>query len=91
MKEFKELLQRYHISPLQYQDGTELNESDYFNLAEMLLKYYYSRNIMNCTKIPKISDNLRKKVTSHCQRSLLGFELEDLMDILMEQNGGMVI
>lgn len=89
--EFKEILQRYHISPLQYQDGVELNESDYFNLAELLLKYYYSKNIMGCTKIPKITDVLKKRVTNHCQRSLLGFELEDLMDILTEQTGGNIL
>lgn len=89
--EFKEVLQRYHISPLKYDDDTLLTESDYFDLANILLRYYYSKKIMGCQKLPKITDNLIKKVDNHCKRSLLGIDLESLMDILMEQNGGNVL
>ena len=40
---FKEILQRYHVSPLQYDDGVELQESDYVDLYVVLMKYYFIR------------------------------------------------
>ena len=89
--DFKDILQRYHISPLKYDDNTLLTESDYFELSNMLLKYYYSKKILGCQKLPKISDKLINRVDNHCKRSLLDIELTDLMDILMEQEGGNVL
>ena len=89
--EFKEILQRYHISPLQYQDGTVLTESDYFDLANLLLRYYYSKSLMDCQKLPKINGTLIKRAQDHCKRCLLGIDLESLMDILTEQKGGNVL
>ena len=89
--EFKEILQRYHISPLMYEDGTKLTESDYFDLANMLLRYYYSKSLMDSQKLPRINDTLINRVKNYCNRSLLGIDLECLMDILMEQTGGNVL
>lgn len=90
--DFKETLQRYHISPLQYDDGTELNEKDYNELATVLLKYYYAKQLMgNSFKMPKIPDNLMKRANQHIKRSLLEVDLESIMDVLMEQNGGNVL
>jgi len=90
--DFKETLQRYHISPLQYDDGVELQEKDYYELATVLLKYYYSKQLMgNTCKIPKIPEPLAKRANQHIKRSLLDVDLESIMDVLMEQTGGKVI
>lgn len=87
----KELLQRYHIAPLQYDDGTVLEEKDYFTLSNFLLKYYYAKKMVGSNKIPRIQDNLIGKVERHCKRCLFEITIEDLMDILMEQEGGNVL
>lgn len=89
--EFRDILQRYHISPLKYEDDSELAESDYYDLAGLLLRYYYAKNIVGCQKIPRINDTLIKRVQDHCKRSLLGVDIESLMDILTEQKGGNVL
>ena len=90
--DFKETLQRYHISPLQYDDGTELNEKDYNELATVLLKYYYAKQLLgSCFKMPKIPDTLMKRANQHIKRSLLEVDLESIMDVLMEQTGGNVL
>lgn len=89
---FKETLQRYHISPLRYGDGVELEEKDYFSLATMLMKYFYGRQLLSdSTKVPKIPEVLAKRCSDHVKRSLLDVDLESIMDILMEQEGGSVL
>lgn len=89
--EFKGILQRYHISPLKYDDDSELAESDYYDLAGLLLRYYYAKNILGCQKIPRINDNIIKRVQNHLKRSLFENDVETLMDILTEQTGGNVL
>lgn len=84
-------MQRYHISPLKYDDGTELEEKDYFNLGTVLLKYYYGKQLLQDTRVPRIPDGLAKKAADHMKRSLLGVDFEGIMDILMEQQGGIVL
>lgn len=87
----KEILQRYHVSPLQYDDGVELQESDYVDLYVLLMKYYFVKQRLGSGRVPKIPDNLINKVESHCKRSLLPITEEDCLDILMEQTGGKVL
>lgn len=88
---FKETLQRYHVSPLQYSDGKELEEKDYFVLGTILLKYYYVRKtLQEGTKVPKIPEAVLRKCDDYVKRSLIGADAESLMDMLMEQ-GGIVV
>lgn len=89
--EFKEILQRYHISPLRFDDGVELSERDYFDLAVILQKYYLAKKMTGSTRIPKIPDNLVEKTQKNFKRSLLPMEVENIMDMLMEQTGGNVL
>lgn len=87
---FKEILMRYHISPLQYQDGKELEERDYLDMFRMLLKYYNIRNVTEGFDIPKVDAMLMKRVVKNYETSLIPFEPEELMDILMQKKGEMV-
>jgi len=89
--DFRETLKRYHISPLQYDDGVELNEIDYNSLFVILQKYFFAKNMLDSSRVPQIPDNLKHKAEVRCKKALLAPDLEDLMDILMEQEGGNVL
>lgn len=89
--DFKEILKRYHISPLKYDDGSELNEQDYSQLYLILQKYYFAKVECGITRVPQIPDYLKTKVASLKKRSLLDVTLEDIMDILMEFNEEKII
>lgn len=82
---FKEILQRYHISPLKYDDGVELEERDYVNLFTILSKYFTIKQKVEGGNLPVIKEQLIAKVESTIKNSLVPFEPEELMDILMEQ------
>ncbi|MBR6401841.1 MAG: hypothetical protein IKS48_00490 [Eubacterium sp.] len=84
---FKEMLKRYHISPLQYADGEELSERDYFSLFTILQKYYTIKS-MNDEKfnIPFVDKALIDKVSRNKEKSLIPLSDEECMDILMKQN-----
>lgn len=88
---FKETLQRYHISPLQYGNGETLNEKDYVELYLILTKYFTAQNIVFNSKVPEVNNNLLEKVASNYKRSLIKPDVEDVMDALMEQKGELVI
>lgn len=88
---FKETLQRYHISPLKYSSGETLNEKDYVELYLILSKYFIAQNIVFNSKIPSANNNLLEKVVSNYKRSLIKPDVEDVMDALMEQKGELVI
>lgn len=88
--EFKELLQRYHVSPLRYEDGTELVEKDYKNLYLILKKYFIAQKMILNKDEPAISQNLISKAEKNNECSLISPDVEDIMDILMEQKGGIV-
>ena len=89
--DFREVLRRYHISPLQYDDGVLLDEKDYYDLAVLLMKYYYSKQKLGCnSRIPKIPEALQKKVENHMKRSLFEVDIESIMDVLMEQGGNVI-
>lgn len=89
--QFREILQRYHISPLKYDDGTELGEKDYCSLFVILQKYFLSRKIIGQEKVFASMDKLIKKAEQSYERSLLPLEVEDVMDILMEQTAENVV
>ena len=88
--EFKDILRRYHISPLQYDDGVELNESDYNTLYQILTKYYMVNSHLN-KRVPKVDSTIDKKIENYLTRSLIPLETEEIMDILMEQTDSKVI
>lgn len=83
---FKEILKRYHISPLQYADGVELGERDYLSLFVILQKYYIIKSINDEKfKIPTVDESLIVKVRKDKEKSLLPLSDEECMDILMQQ------
>lgn len=84
---FKDMLKRYHISPLQYQDGVELEEKDYNDLYKMMLRYYAVRKLTENYEPPKIDKTLVDKMNKSFESSLIPFEPEELFDILMIKKG----
>lgn len=85
--QFKEILMRYHISPLQYEDGVQLEERDYLDLFKILQKYYAIKQITENSDIPQVNKDLMNKVIKTNEKSLIPFEPEELMDILMQKKG----
>ena len=83
---FKEILKRYHISPLQYEDGVELGERDYYSLFLILQKYYTIKEL-NDEKftMPVVDKSLITKVQKDKEKSLLPLSEEEQMDIIMQQ------
>lgn len=90
--DIKETLKRYHISPLRYEDGTELSEKDYISLFEFMTKYFYAKNTLSENKKSySIPENLINQVERLQKFALIPASFDDVMDILMEQTGGQVI
>lgn len=84
--QFKDILKRYHISPLQYEDNTELNERDYYSLFVFLQKYYTIKSITDDKfKVPVVDNALIQKVIKSMEKSLLPLSEEECLDILMNQ------
>ena len=83
---FKEILKRYHISPLKYDDDVELGERDYFSLFVILQKYYTIK-ALNDEKfnVPVVDESLITKVQKDKEKSLLPLTDEECMDIIMQQ------
>ena len=89
--EFREILKRYHVSPLKYDDDVELSESDYNSLFNILSKYYAAKEYLGC-RVPKIDVNtVRNKIENYCKRAVIPPTVEEIMDILMNQNKGAVL
>lgn len=88
--EFKDILRRYHISPLQYDDGVELNESDYNSLYQILTKYYTVNSYLN-KRVPKTDVTINKKIEAYMKLSLIPPETEEIMDVLMEQTDSKIL
>ena len=84
--QFKDVLKRYHISPLQYEDNTELNERDYYSLFVFLQKYYTIKALTdNKFKMPVVDDVSVQKVIKNKEKSLLPLSEEECLDMLMNQ------
>ena len=88
---FREILGRYHVSPLKYADGTELNEKDYRDLYVMLQKYFTAQRITTKNKMPEANPDLIKRAEQDYARALIKQDFTDVMDCLMEQKGGIII
>lgn len=83
---FKEILKRYHVSPLQYEDGVELDERDYYSLFLILQKYYTIKELNDEKfKMPAVDEFLINKVQKDKEKSLLPLTDEECMDIIMNQ------
>ena len=83
---FKEILKRYHVSPLQYEDGVELGERDYYSLFLILQKYYAVKELNDEKfKVPVVDESLIKKIQRDKEKSLLPLTDEECMDIIMNQ------
>ena len=76
---FNEILRRYHVSPLKYEDGTELEEKDYRELYKILSKYYYIRG-----ELYKGDERLIRRLDSNVKNAIIPLEPEEQMDVLME-------
>lgn len=83
---FKEILKRYHISPLKYEDNVELGERDYFSLFTVLQKYYTIKALNDEKfKMPFVDESLIKKVIKDKGKSFIPLSDEEQMDIIMQQ------
>ena len=84
---FKKILMRYHISPLTYENGEQLEEKDYTDLFKILQKYFAIKQITENSDIPQVNKELLNRVIKTQEKSLIPFEPEELMDILMQKKG----
>ena len=86
---FTDVLKRYHISPLKYEDDRMLVEKDYIDLFKILTKYFVMK--FSYEDIKKMFDELNKKKEFVLKNILLDLSEEELIDILMGQNTSVVI
>jgi len=90
---FKDILSRYHVSQLHYDDETELSEKDYSDLFSFLLKYQMV--IKNSTELSSlISENDKKLIRKFefaMKNSLYPLDEIELMDIIFGQNTNNVL
>ena len=81
---FKDCLRRYHIFPLQYEDGTELEENDYVELHKMLVNYTLVDEMLShksrFTYVP--DEKLVDKVNFLKNNSVLEFDGFEALDVL---------
>lgn len=88
---FTDVLTRYHISPLMYEDGSLLRENDYVDLLRILTKYAYMKERKGVVISNDIKELLINKINYAEKNSLIPPSEEDIMDILLEQKSESVI
>ena len=86
---FTDVLKRYHISPLKYEDDRFLVERDYVDLFKILIKYFVIKSSYEDVK--KLFDELNRKKEFVLKNTLLDLSEEELIDVLMGQNTNVVI
>ena len=86
---FTEFLQRYHISPLRYEDGTVLEEKDYRDFFMLLVKY--DAVTRGFPSVGDLLDETEKKVDFVRRNGLLPMEDAEILDMLMEQDSNPVL
>lgn len=86
---FVDILKRYHISPLKYEDDRILSEKDYRDFFVLLTKYYAS--IDGFESIKSLFGEEERKILFLKKNSLLPVESEEVFDILMGQDISPVI
>lgn len=73
-----------------YDDGTLLTEKDYISMFQILLKYIAVKNCTGSRINVTIEDRLIKKMEYATKRALIPFSDVELLDILMEQDKGVI-
>lgn len=86
---FTDVLKRYHISPLKYDDDRLLVEKDYFDLFKFLMKYFTMK--MSYDEVHKLFEELSRKKEFTLKNLLLEISEEEMMDILTGQNTSIVV
>lgn len=88
--EFKNVLRHYHVAPLQYEDGVELNDKDYKILFDMYERYQCVIFILQNEPIPEYFqikyNELLMKIKSIQMNSIFPLTEEEIIDIIMEKN-----
>lgn len=88
---FVDVLERYHISPLKYEDNTVLDEKDYANLYDVLSKYFFMKRCFN-SNVPKINlEEAEKKVDFLKKNSLIEITEEDILDLIVGVDNKLVV
>ena len=87
---FNDVLKRYHISPLKYDDEKPLNDNDYINLAKILTRFIAMKNETGTEINVSIPQSTLNKIGFVKKNTLIPISEEDLMDILMEQDTELV-
>lgn len=89
--EFKKVLERYHISPLKYDDGVELSEKDYDILFKMFEKVKALEEFFKSGTIPEKLSVEFNKLNSIKKNSLFELSDEECLDIIMNKNSQEVL
>ena len=75
---FRNILRRYGISPLRYEDNKELDEKDYKDLYILLTKYFYIQG--NAYELePELVSKLKNKISL----AVIPLTDEEKLDILI--------
>ena len=88
---FVDVLRRYHISPLKYDDDVLLQEKDYMCLLKMLVKYAEMKKQFGPGINYEVDPRLFRKVEALKKNALFEPEEADVMDCLMEQTDSSVV
>lgn len=86
---FTDVLKRYHIAPLKYDDNRILVEKDYLDLFKILMKYFVMK--FSFEDMKSMFDELSKKKEFTLKNMLLNLSEEEMIDILMGQNSNIVV
>lgn len=81
---FTEQLKRYHISPLQYDNGLYLNEEDYKILYSLLQAYFVSQENVKHIKSPGMNCDEITRVKRNEMSRIIKSSVEDLMDEILD-------
>ena len=88
---FTDVLERYHISPLKYEDNTVLEEKDYSSLYDVLRKYFKMKKYLN-NRVNEVCDSeITKKIDSLTKNSLIPATEEEIMDTLLNVSGKNIV
>ena len=88
---FVDVLRRYHISPLKYDDDVLLQEKDYIDLLKILVKYAVMKSEFGTQVNFQVEPRLLRKVESLKKNSIIEPEEVDVMDCLMETSESLVL
>lgn len=86
---FTDVLKRYHIAPLKYDDNRILVEKDYLDFFKILMKYFVMK--FSFEDMKSMFDELSKKKEFTLKNMLLNLSEEEMIDILMGQNSNIVV